>query len=104
MVGERSMTAAWLIIGAVAAIAFVYAFLSVIMGLEGRQIVDRCARVPRMTNVGGEERIYLRRSRRRRWGLARRAAYKRPLELSPNLPDDAILPPPREVHGRNGEA
>ena len=101
------MSTAWLIIVAVAAIALCYCFLSVTMSHEGRQLVARYARITRTNNVGEEDRIYLRRSRRRRWGRARPLAYERPLdvnELPPNLPDDGILPPPREVQGRNREA
>lgn len=100
------MSTAWLVIGTVAAVALGYGVLNVALGHEGRQLVDRYARAPRTTTVSDEDRIYVRRSRRGRWGRARPVAYERPLdvtELPGDLPDGGILLPPREIQGRNGE-
>ena len=45
--------------------------------------------------------------RKRAPGAANAVPYERPLDVmggAPNVPDDGLLPPPREVLGRNGEA
>jgi hypothetical protein len=80
-----------------------YAVLALTLGYEGRRLVDLFVRLPRAPADRDEERIYMRRSPRRR---RQSPNYEVPaeLEFENDLGGGQMAPPPAAWDGRNPDA